>query len=336
MGIIDLVKGFFIAIFVLVLMSAVPIFIMSNSIKSTLLQPSFYPTQLESMNAYMKMQSFMLDMVVSTFPQDQMSMYGITSTELRAAFAKQITKDWVKNESTRMINSLIWYMTDQTKGVNLSVSLKPKAVAALSGLVSTKLGVSVSDATPVVEQALGNQIPEPFDLTTLTPGLKNSLKEFKSIVTMFMQFSGWLPIVIVALLVLVFLFTLDMVKFTRTIGWPMLLTGVLLAITSFLMPNTVADMLKPAMPANGTLTVQTVIEFFRPLFSDILTQSLILIVISVLLLAFSVIYPMVKKTAGSGNSNYKPKKEIKPSDDEEEDDEEEEESEPKPKGSRKR
>jgi hypothetical protein len=300
MGIIDLVKGFFIAVFVLVLMSAVPMLIMSNSIKSTLLQTSFYQTQLEGMNGYQKIQAFMLDMVVRTFPQDQMSMYGITSAELRAAFAKQITKDWVKNESTRMINSLIWYMTDQTQGVNLSVSLKPKAVAALSSLVSSKLNVSESDATPVVEQAIGGQIPDPFDLSTLTPGLKNSLKEFKSIATMFMQLSGVLLIAIVVMLVLIFLLTLDVVKFSRTVGWPMLLTGVLLAITSFLMPNTVADMMKPAMPADGSITVQTVIDFMRPLFSDMLTQSIILIVISVLLVAFSFVYPMVMKTSGNG------------------------------------
>ncbi|VVB73371.1 Uncharacterised protein [uncultured archaeon] len=299
MDIIGLIKGFFIAIFVLLLMSAVPIFIMSNSVKSTLLQPSFYATQLESMNAYQKAQAAILDFVVNAFPQDQLSTYGITSTELRAAFAKQITKDWIKNESTRLINGLIWYMTDQTQGVNLSISLKPKAVAALSSVVASKLGVSESDASPIIEQAIGSQIPDPFDASTLMPGIKDGLKQAKSYVGMFMQFSGIMLIAIIALLVLIFLFTLDMVKFSRTVGWPMLLTGALLAITSFMLPGTVSDMLSSAMPSGSGLSVQTVIDFLRPLFNDILMQSIILIVVSVLLIAFSFVYPMVMKTSGN-------------------------------------
>ena len=110
MGIIGLVKGFFIAVFVLMLVSAVPIFIMSNSIKSTLLQTSFYQTQLESMNAYQKVQALLLDTASDAFPTDQLSTYGITKTELRTALAKQITEEWVKNESSRMLNSLLWFL----------------------------------------------------------------------------------------------------------------------------------------------------------------------------------------------------------------------------------
>jgi hypothetical protein len=301
MGIIDLVKGFFIAVFVLMLMSAVPMFIMSNSIKSTLLQPSFYQTQLESMNAYQKVQALLLDTASDAFPTDQLSTYGITKTELRTALAKQITKEWVKNESTRMINSLLWYMTDQTKGVNLSVSVRPKVSSALGSLVASKLDVAEPDAIALVDASLGNSIPDPFDLSTLMPGIKDGLKQAKSYIMMFMQISGMLVIAIVVLLVLIFLFTLDMVKFARTVGWPMLVAGVLLAITSFFMPGTVSDMLKQAMPSDSGLSVQTAIDFLRPLFNDILIQSIILIVISVLLVAFSFAYPMI----GNGGKKKK-------------------------------
>jgi len=308
MGIIGLVKGFFIAVFVLMLVSAVPIFIMSNSIKSTLLQTSFYQTQLESMNAYQKVQALLLDTASDAFPTDQLSTYGITKTELRTALAKQITEEWVKNESSRMLNSLLWYMTDQTKAVNLSISVRPKVSSALGSLVASKLGVAEPDAIALVDAGLGSSIPDPFDLSTLMPGIKDGLKQAKSYIAIFMQISGMLVIVIVVLLVMIFLFTLDVVKFSRTIGWPMLVTGVLLTITSFMLPNTVADMLKQAMPSGGgstSLSAQTVIEFFHPLFSDILTQSIILVVVSVLLIAFSFVFPMVMKTSGNDSGKKK-------------------------------
>ena len=306
MGIIGLVKGFFIAVFVLMLMSAVPMFIMSNSIKATLLQPSFYQTQLESMNAYQKVQALLLDTFTGQIDASSLSMIGATKTELRTAMATAITKDWVKNESTRMINSLIWYMTDQTQGVNLSISIKPKLTAGLAQLAASKLGISAGDAEGIIAQSITNSIPDPFDLSTLMPGIKDGLKQAKSIVGTFMSLSGVLLIAIIALLVLIFLFTLDMVKFARTIGWPMLVAGVLLAITSFLMPSTVAGMLGPMMPAGGALTAQTAIDFLRPLFSDMLVQSIILVVVSVVLIAFSFVLPMVMKT--SGNDNGKKKK----------------------------
>jgi len=293
MGIIGLIKGFFIAVFVLMLMSAVPMFIMSNSIKATLLQPSFYQTQLESMNAYQKVQALLLDTFTGQIDASSLSVIGATKTELRTAMATTITKDWVKNESTRMINSLIWYMTDQTQGVNLSVSIKPKLTAGLAQLAASKLGISASDAEGIISQSVTSSIPDPFDLSTLMPGIKGSLKQAKSIVGMFMSLSGVVFIGIIVLLILIFLFTLDMVKFTKTVGIPMLIAGVLLAITSFLMPGTVASMLSPMMPSGGALTVQTAIDFLRPLFNDILVQSLILVVISVLLVAFSFAYPMI-------------------------------------------
>ena len=305
MGIIGLIKGFFIAVFVLMLVSAVPMFIMTNSIKATLLQPSFYSTQLESMNAYQKVQVLLLDMFTDQVDANSLSMIGATKTELRTALATAITKDWVKNESTRMINSLIWYMTDQTQGVNLSISIRPKATAGLANLAATKLGISASDAESIISASVTGSIPDPFDLSTLMPGIKDNLKQAKSIVGTFMSLSGVLLIAIIVLLVLIFLFTLDVVKFARTIGWPMLVTGVLLAIASFLMPGAVAGMLSPMMPSGSAVTVQTAIDFLKPLFNDILVQSIILVVVSVLLIAFSFVFPMVMKSTDNDGGKRK-------------------------------
>jgi len=307
MGIIGIIKGLFIALLILMLVTAVPMLIFTNSIKSTLLQQSFYQTQFDDQGIYIKAQGSLLDALADMVPSDTLSTLGATKAELRASMAQSITKDWVKGEMDRLVQNVLWYMKDETKGVNLSVSIRPKIVTGVSQLVATKLGVSASDAESVVGPALADSIPDPLDLASLSPQVKPTLAQVKSFVSMFMMVSGIVMIAVASILMLILLLTLDFVKFSRTVGWPMLVTGIGLAVSSFMIPGTLTDLVsKAGVPqANAALTVRNVVDLFRPLFGDVLTQALMLFGVGVLLIAFSFVYPMVMKTTGNDEGKRK-------------------------------
>lgn len=293
MAIIDLIKGFITAILVLILIVSVPLLIFSNTIKSTLLQQSFYETQLQSQGGYIQVQAAMLDGITNAFPDSTLNTIGASRAELRDALAQSITVDWVQGEMNGLIQNTLWYLTNQIQADNLSISVRPKIVTGISQLAAVRLNISESDAEAFVGPEVANNVPDPVDLTAYVPGADSTLAQAKSFVTIFLQVSGLLLMVTIAVLLLILLLTFDPVKFASTVGWPMLVVGVLLTASSFIMPGILVNALSNSgVPqANATITAYNVVDFVRPLFSDITVQSIILVVISALLIAFSFIYP---------------------------------------------
>lgn len=296
MGILDLFKGFIIGLLVLLLMGAIPVYIISNAVQSNLLQQSFYETQFEKTGLYIKMHSALLDAVVSQFPSQQLSTYGISQTDLKNALSKSITREWVKNETNRNIRNLLWYLNDETKGVNLSISLKPKVDEGLAILVSEKLGVSQSAALGLVS-GFTSDIPDPLDVEKFAPGTKAALSDLKNGIGTFKSINSQLFIGIIVLLVIIFLLTLKLNEFAKVIGWPFLVSGIILILSSFFLPNIVKDAIAQTgvTESQSTITMTNIIDFLSPIFNSILMQALILTAIGIILIAFSFVYPMIIK-----------------------------------------
>lgn len=294
MGVIDFFKGIAIGLLVLLLMAAIPAFIMSNSVKSTLLQQSYYETQFEKAGIYLKLHAQMIDGISGMAPADQLATYGITQQEFKDAMAQSITRDWVKNETNRLIRNLLWYLNDETKGVNLSISIKPKIDEGLAILVSEKLGVSQSSALELVS-AFTTDIPDPADVEQLAPGTKAALANLKGIVGTFVSVTDLMLYAIIVIMALIFVIKMDMEGFAKTLAWPMLVTGMLLFIGSFIIPNMVVSAINQSgiTGSQSLITVTNIIELLSPIFGSVMVQSLVVLVLGILLIAFSFVYPRI-------------------------------------------
>jgi len=298
MGLVDILKGFVTGILILILMAALPVYIISNSLQSTVLQQSFYEQQLQETGLYIKLQGLMIDNIVSQFPESELSKYGITKTDVKNAMSKAITVDWVKNETNKNIKQVLWYLNDQTKGVNLSISLRPKVEEGGAILISEKIGVDKDTALTLLKSTVSlDSIPDPITLESVAPGTTNALKGLKENVMMFKSFSGQLLIGIIIILVLIFLLTLSLDKFARTIGIPFIVTGIILFVASFMLPGMVKDAVKGTgmTESQNVITMTNVMDFLSPIFGSIMTQAIILIAAGVILVAFSFVYPMIVK-----------------------------------------
>lgn len=298
MGFLDIIKGFIIGILILILMTALPAYIISNSIQNTLLKYSFYEEQMQKTGIYIKLHGMLLDGIVNQFPESELNKYQITKTDLKNAMSKTITLDWVKNETNKNLKQLLWYLNDETKGVNLSISLRPKIEEGASIILAEKIGVDRGTALTLLK-SMGSfdSIPDPIYLENFAPGTTNALKELKENVLMFKSVSGQLFLGIIAILILIFLLTLNLGKFARTVGIPLIVTGIILLAASFLLPNTIKDAVKGTgvTESQNIITITNVMDFISPIFGSIMSQSIILIVVGVILVAFSFVYPMIIK-----------------------------------------
>ncbi|MEM4134093.1 MAG: hypothetical protein QXO35_03645 [Candidatus Micrarchaeia archaeon] len=297
MGIIDLLKGFVIGILVLILMAALPSYIVMNAIQSNLLDQKYYETQFEKTGMYIKIQNGLLNMISSQIPASQLAAYGITETDLKNAMSKSITKEWVKGEVDRNIRNLMWYLNDETKGVNLSISLKPKIAEGIANLIVDKIGLSQSAATSLANELdIVKSIPDPIDVEQFAPGTKQALSDLKSNVLMFKSMVSQLFIGILAIVVIIFILTLNLKDFAKTLGWPLLITGILISAGSFLLPNLVKDAVSGTgvTSSQQLITMTNIIDFLSPIFGSILTQGLMIVGAGIILIAFSFIYPMIE------------------------------------------
>ncbi len=298
MGIMDLLKGFVIGILVLILMAALPAYVIMNAIQSNLLDQKYYEAQFEKTGMYLKIQNGLLNMVASQIPANQLATYGITETDLKNAMSKSITKEWVKGEVDRNIRNLMWYLNDETKGVNLSISLRPKIAEGIANLIEDKIGLSQSAAMSFANELdVVKSIPEPLDVEKFAPGTKQALADLKSNVQMFKNLVSQLSIGILAIVVTVFLLTLNLKDFTKTLGWPLIVTGILISAGSFFLPNVVRDAVSETRVTSSQqlITMTNVIDFLSPIFGSILTQGLIILGAGIVLVAFSFVSPMIEK-----------------------------------------
>ncbi|MEM3407964.1 MAG: hypothetical protein QXW80_00860 [Candidatus Micrarchaeia archaeon] len=298
MGIIDLLKGFVIGILVLILMAALPSYIIMNTIQSNLLDQKYYETQFEKTGMYIKIQNGLLNMISSQIPASQLTTYGITETDLKNAMSKSITKEWVKGEVDRNIRNLMWYLNDETKGVNLSISLKPKIAEGIANLIIDKIGLSQSAATSLANELdIVKSIPDPLDVEQVAPGTKQALVDLKNNVLMFKNMVSQLFIVILVIVVIIFILTLNLKDFAKTLGWPLLITGILISAGSFFLPNVVKDAVSGTgvTSSQQLITMTNIIDFLSPIFGSILAQGLMIFGAGIILIAFSFIYPMIEK-----------------------------------------
>lgn len=298
MGIMDLLKGFVIGILVLILMAALPAYIIMNAIQSNLLDQKYYEAQFEKTGMYLKIQNGLLNMVASQIPANQLATYGITETDLKNAMSKSITKEWVKGEVDRNIRNLMWYLNDETKGVNLSISLRPKIAEGIANLIEDKIGLSQSAAMSFANELdVVKSIPEPLDVEKFAPGTKQALADLKSNVQMFKNMVSQLFIGILAIVVIIFLLTLNLKDFTKTLGWPLIVTGILISAGSFFLPNVVRDAVSETgvTSSQQLITMTNMIDFLSPIFGSILTQGLIILGAGIVLVAFSFVSPMIEK-----------------------------------------
>ncbi|MCX8202488.1 MAG: hypothetical protein N3G74_01630 [Candidatus Micrarchaeota archaeon] len=298
MGVIDLVKGFITGVLVLVLMAALPSYIIMNAIQSNLLNQNYYETQFEKTGLYIKMHNGLLDIIASQIPKQELSTYGISESDVRSAMSKSITREWVRSEINRNIRNLMWYLNDETKGVNLSISIRPKIAEGIANMITEKIGLSQSAAIAFANELDAvKSIPDPLDMETFAPGTKTALADLKSNILMFKSAISYLLMGIIAIVALLFLLTLNLKEFAKVLGWPVLATGIILAAASFFLPNIIRETVSQMEVASSQqmLTVTNIIDFLSPIFGSILTQAAILIAVGILLVAFSFVYPMVEK-----------------------------------------
>lgn len=302
MGVVDIIKGLLTALFVMLLMVSLSLFIVSNSIKSTFLQPSFY-SQMDS-TVYLGIQSTLLDTVTSAIPQNQLSLLGITSYQVRQALSNQFTVEWVKDETTTLSVSLLGYVTGQTPTYNLTVSVGPQLTAAVSELISNSSAPQA--ATSQLTSLVGTEVPSQIDLSTL-PGVPNTIENLKSSVTLFLTISTAVLVAIIVLLVLIFLLNMDLSKFAAIIGWPFLTTAIILGVVASVVPSFLSSSLSSELQNIGNgiqispATVQTMVSVFQPMFANIFVQAVILAIIALLLIIFSFVYPRFRKNKKDTN-----------------------------------
>lgn len=303
MGMTDMLKGFVVGFLILILMAAMPALIVSNAVKSTLLDQSYYETQFQSAGIYLKLHNAIIDGISGMAPTQQLSTYGITQEEFEAAMSESITNAWVKNETNRLIRNIMWYLNDQTQGVNLSISLRPKINDGLAILVSEKLGVSQDSALGLVS-TFTTDVPDPVDAEQFAPGTKAALANVKSAVGTFVSLSGLLLYVILAIIAAVFVLKMELGAFAKTLAWPFMVTGILLFIGSFILPNMVVNMISQTgvTDSQSLISMTNIVDLLAPIFGSVMVQSLVVLVIGILLIAFSFVYPRI---ANSGSKKKK-------------------------------
>jgi len=303
MGIIDMFKGFFVGLLVLMLMAAIPMLIVSNSVKSTLLQPTYYETQFDKAGIYLKLHNAIIDGISQMAPTQQLATYGITQAEFESAMSQSITNAWVKNETNRLIRNLMWYFNDQTQGVNLSISIRPKINEGLAILVSQKLGVSQSSALDLVS-TFTTDVPDPMDMEQFAPGTKAQLANLKDGIKMFVSLSNLLLYAIIGIVIVIFIMNMQLGAFAKTLGWPFIVVGLLMFIGSFVLPNTLVNMISQTgvTESQSLISMTNIVDLLSPIFGSIMVQSLVVLVVGILLIAFSFVYPRI---ADSGNKKKK-------------------------------
>ncbi len=358
MGLTDSIKSMFIGLFVAVLVAVVTLFILSNTVKSTLLSPEFYETQFEKANIYSKIQDALVDLLASSLTSQTGSAQGSSpipgttlteqqiKTELRAAF----TRDWVKTEINRLVKGFFAYLNGQTNQFSLSVSVKSRLVTAATSVLSKQYPELPSTLVKEqVETVLLKDIPEPLDLANLLgmQSLNSQLTSARDAVQTFRSVSGLFPIIIILLVVLIFILIRDVGQTAKTIGIPLFLSAIPSVILTYLAPTILTSLISSLLPGIigtqgaqqtdqlGTL-VSDLSKFFEPVVQDLGVQYVYLTIISVILIGIGYLLPMMgkkKETKGKKDDSEEKtdEEEEVEEEDEEETDEEDEEVEQKEK-----
>lgn len=146
MGILDIIKGFFIAILGLLLTSAIVMAILANSAKSTFLEPTFYTTQLEKANAYGLLRETLVGTLVDTMVSQQLTGLPIPSAtvqqmkeDTKREFASALPLSWVKAQVNGLITNGLRYVKGETAVLNMTISLKevkPGLTTAMTNVIT--------------------------------------------------------------------------------------------------------------------------------------------------------------------------------------------------------
>ncbi|MCS7109645.1 MAG: hypothetical protein NZ903_02515 [Candidatus Micrarchaeota archaeon] len=296
MGFVDIIKGLIVAILVLTLMALLPVYIAMNSVQATLLNQQYYETQFEKIGIYTKLHNSLINGLVENTPSAFLDSYNITKDEMRSAFAKTITKEWVKGEINRNLRNIFWYLNDETKGVNISISLRGKIAEGFARLISEKTGIpSLMALTLIKDSKYIQEIPDPIDIETIAPGTKSALANLKENVMLFKTYHLYITIGIIAILAILFAIIRDIKEFTKVVGWPLLLTGIFLAASSFFVPSLLKEEISKIDLGQEIISPTNLIDMFSPIFGDVLFQSIILIALAVILIIVSFVYPKKSK-----------------------------------------
>lgn len=255
MGVLDIVKGFFIAILGLLLTSAIVMAILTNSAKSTFLEPAFYATQLEKADAYALMKEGAVSMIIDSALQEQLAHLPPQMQEQIKVDAKQelsvaIPTSWLKTKMNGLINSMLRYVKGETATLDASISIteiKPAVATAMTNIITRQQMMTVMEKERLINVIIA-AIPNTVDLDDMSKGeLKKFLDELKEPVRQLYAAADVLIWGSAVIAVLIVLLAFSIKGALRHVGWPMFLGGALTLAMAFVLPAAMEQMIAQQM-----------------------------------------------------------------------------------------
>ena len=289
------------------LVAAVPLMILSNTVKGTLLNADFYAKQLDKVDAYSALQSGLIDTFVSQLGGQPLAAgVSISKDQMRSEISAIFTKDWIKNESNKLIRNTLYYLRGDAEGLVLKTSVKPKLAAVVTAfIVKQSPDLPADFVSEQVNTALLKDIPDPYDVTLILGSQRQSFLEqmqtARSYIMSFMGFSALLPIIAIVSVILIFIIVRSISETAKIIGWPLFVSSLPVVIMGYLAPSILTGGLTGVLGSPAPSAGQQdqlagmVAAFIEPIVQELATQYLYLMIISIALIAVSLILPRMSK-----------------------------------------
>ena len=288
-GIFGFFKNIVLSLMIIILMALVSVYVFSNTLQATLLEPSFYEKQFEKQDIYGSTQNLIIDSFVnSTDNASEGIAASISKEKVRSALKDVFTKAWIKTELNRLTRNTLGYLKSEKTNLDLSVSIRPRLVMGLTAAASEETGIPPEQLSPGFESVMSENIPEPFELTPVKDMIEDT--QLRTGVTLLTSVQPIVPIVMAVLFILIFAISMDVAHFSKIVGIPLLFNGLGLIVTVITLPGLLSN-----LPIADQALSESVSLFFQPVLNDLLLQAIIIIVASLALLLFGFIYPMVSK-----------------------------------------
>lgn len=243
---------------------------------------------------------------------------NITDAEISAEIKNAFTTDFIKTQVSRLITNLFSYIKGAQSTLDLSISgIKSKLTTLMTNLFVKKTGLSKDIVESGLGAEVGKNVPEPLDLDKMLfqGNAKDKLAPLREGYSLFMLLMLAIPITIVLGIVLIFLITRDVREVAKMVGWPLFVSVLPLVLISYLGPSFLSNLYmavpsgSEAPPPAQIAEVSRVLSgLFEPIFSDLFTKSLIVLVISIILVALTFVLKKKEKEKEEQKEKRKKKK----------------------------
>ncbi len=243
---------------------------------------------------------------------------NITDAEISAEIRNAFTIDFIKTQVSRLIANVFSYIKGEQSTLDISISgVRNKFTTLMANLLVKKTGLPGEVIESGLSEEVGKNVPEPLDLDQMIfqGNAKDQLAPLKEGYSLFLLLMLAIPITIVLSIVLIFLITRDVREFAKLVGWPLFISILPLFIMAYLGPSFLSNLFIAAPSGSGAPSPAQIAEVSRvlnglvePIFSDLFTKSLIVIVISIILIALTFI---LKKKEAKVKEEITEKKEEK-------------------------